>query len=48
MSKPKRCEKIDYAFVVAHWFDSRETDRQEQGWALCENVINHLNLLQHF
>lgn len=48
MSKPKRCQKIGYGFVEAHWFDARETDRQEQGWALCENAIIRLNLLQHF
>ena len=34
--------------VYEHWTDTGRTDTQRQWWVLCECVIGHIDLYQHF
>lgn len=38
----------DGSMVYEHWKDTGRTDTQRQWWALCENVIGHLDLYQYY
>lgn len=38
----------DGSMIYERWTDTRETDTQRQWWVMCECMIGHLDLYQHF
>ena len=38
----------DGSLIYEHWTDSGDTDRQRQWWVMCECIIGHIDLYQHF
>lgn len=38
----------DGSMIYEHWTDNGRVDRQRQWWVMCENIIGHVNLYQHF
>lgn len=38
----------DGSMIYEHWKDTGEKDMQRQWWVLCENIVGHVNLFQHF
>ncbi|SFG33654.1 AGE family epimerase/isomerase [Prevotella sp. KH2C16] len=38
----------DGSMAYERWTESGKTDNQRQWWVMCENIIGHVNLYQHF
>lgn len=38
----------DGSMIYEHWKDSGKFDTQRQWWVMCECIIGHINLYQHF
>lgn len=38
----------DGSMIYERWTDNGRADRQRQWWVMCENIIGHVNLYQHF
>ena len=38
----------DGSLIYERWTDSGETDKQRQWWVMCECIIGHIDLYQHF
>jgi mannobiose 2-epimerase len=38
----------DGSMIYERWTDTGKTDTQRQWWVMCECIIGHINLYQHF
>lgn len=38
----------DGSMIYEHWKDTGKFDKQRQWWVMCECIIGHINLYQHF